>query len=466
MKHLKRILSFLLVLSLLFCGVRAAGAEEAQEAADYLAGLGVFRGSDKGYELDREPTRIEALIMLLRLLGEEETAQDFAGSCIFTDVPRWASCYVAYAYDRGYTKGAIHDPIRQRYVFDTYGAANANMYLTFVLRALGYGEEDFRYTEAVEAAQRLGLLPEGTDTRDFLRGDLALVSRAALSVRVKGQAFTLAEKLGLADTAPAQNAAAITVTAASEDELYSRLNEVVEACMPLRLELQVSGRLAELSNEALLDLALDCGCSWFHKATAYAIPGQSGITLEPEYARSALAWAYWSGLRSDHDSDTYRSVQPLMAKAEEMLLGLQGNQSLSDAQLVRAIHDAIADGASYDSDYNGLYNREADGVLLYGEGVCDSYSYAFWLLCRMAGIPCIRVTGDALGPHSWNKAAIAGTWYNVDVTWDDATYYVGGVLTDSIFYDYYLLSDKTLGSDHSWKQYASMPQAEWDSQAD
>lgn len=465
MKHLKQILSLLLVLSLLLCGVSAAEAGHALEAAEYLAELGVFRGSDDGYELDRAPTRIEALIMLLRLLGEEEAALAFTGACIFTDVPNWAACYVAYAYEQGYTTGAIHDPVRQRYLFDI-GDANANMYLTFVLRALGYGSEDFRYEEAVEMADRLGLLPPGTDTKNFLRGDLALVSRAALSVRVKGQAYTLAEQLGLVSKAPAQNAASLSLTAATEDELYARLNETLEAHMPMRLELQVTGALAELSTDELLELVLDCSCSWFHSVKAYSLPGQNTLTLEPTYARSALAWAYWTGLRSDHDSETYHSVQPLMAKAEELLLKLQGGASLSDAELVRAIHDAIAEGAAYDADYDGTLNQEADGVLLHASGVCDSYSYAFWLLCRMAEIPCIRVAGDALGPHSWNKVAIDGTWYNVDVTWDDAAYYLNGVLTERVFHDYYLVSDETLSSDHSWMQYASMPQALWDSQAD
>lgn len=464
-KQLKRIISLFLILSLLLCGVCAADAGDAQEAAEYLAGLGVFRGSDAGYELDRAPTRIEALIMLLRLLGEEEAALNCTEACIFTDVPGWAARYVAYAYEQGYTTGAIHDSIRQRYLFDV-GDANANMFLTFVLRALGYGAEDFRYEEAVEMADGLGLLPAGTDTKRFLRGDLALVSRAALSVRVKGQAYTLAEKLGLADKTPAQNTASLTLTAATEDELYARLNEALETYMPMRLELQVSGALAELSTDELLDLVLDCSCSWFHTVTAYYIPGQDSMTLEPTYARSALAWAYWTGLRSDHDSDTYRDVQPLMAKAEALLLSLQGDAPLSDAALVRAIHDAIAGSAAYDADYDGVLNQEADGVLLHGSGVCDSYSYAFWLLCRMAEIPCIRVTGDALGPHSWNKVAIEGTWYNVDVTWDDAAYFLNGVLTERVFHDYYLVSDETLAADHSWKQYDSMPQALWDSQAD
>ena len=58
------------------------GATTSQDAVDgyqvqYLAYaqalsvMGLFKGTDVGFELEREPTRLECLIMLIRLLGEE-----------------------------------------------------------------------------------------------------------------------------------------------------------------------------------------------------------------------------------------------------------------------------------------------------------------------------------------------------------------------------------------------------------
>ena len=44
-------------------------ASYEEEAADALNSLGLFSGSEAGYELERTPTRAEALVMLLRLTG-------------------------------------------------------------------------------------------------------------------------------------------------------------------------------------------------------------------------------------------------------------------------------------------------------------------------------------------------------------------------------------------------------------
>jgi len=81
--------------------------------------------------------------------------------------------------------------------FNGTGAANVNMYLTFVLRALGYSDAqgDFSYENPFDLSRALGLLPEGVDTQDFLRADVVLVSYAALSVCCKGSDSTLAGKL-------------------------------------------------------------------------------------------------------------------------------------------------------------------------------------------------------------------------------------------------------------------------------
>ena len=55
----------------------AADIKTAQQAADYLYSLGLFRGTGSNpdgspvYELERTPTRFESVAMLVRLLGAE-----------------------------------------------------------------------------------------------------------------------------------------------------------------------------------------------------------------------------------------------------------------------------------------------------------------------------------------------------------------------------------------------------------
>ncbi len=52
----------------------AAAASTYEDYAECLSDLGFCR-TGNGFELDRAPTRIEGLIMLIRLLGAEEEAK-------------------------------------------------------------------------------------------------------------------------------------------------------------------------------------------------------------------------------------------------------------------------------------------------------------------------------------------------------------------------------------------------------
>ena len=93
-----------------------APAPEARDVTDHetcavaLKQLGLFMGvSDTDFDLERAPTRIEALVMLIRVLGEEEAALNGSWEHPFTDVPVWdgdkANKYVGYAYENGLTNG-------------------------------------------------------------------------------------------------------------------------------------------------------------------------------------------------------------------------------------------------------------------------------------------------------------------------------------------------------------------------
>jgi len=165
------------------------------DRADALKTMNFFRGSDIGYELDRGATRTEALVMLLRLLGEEEEALAFNGEMPFTDVPAWAKNYVAYAYDKGYTKGVSETK------FASNELTTANQYMTFLLRALGYDDEngDFIWNRALDFAKSNGDLTEGEfiqlATSNFLRDHLAYISYQMLFAKMKDGDVTLLDKL-------------------------------------------------------------------------------------------------------------------------------------------------------------------------------------------------------------------------------------------------------------------------------
>lgn len=199
----RRLLSLLLAAVMLFSlvpGVAAAqsGAQTtAQQAADALHSLGLFQGTGTNadgspiYALERSPSRLEALTMLVRVLGQEKQALASASAHPFTDVQPWADAYVGYAYQSGLTKGTSPT---------SFGSGNvdAAQYLTFVLRALGYSDGmwgDFTWNDPFPLATQVDIIPEGVDVNNFRRSDVALISYAALSTKVKGSDQTLAQKL-------------------------------------------------------------------------------------------------------------------------------------------------------------------------------------------------------------------------------------------------------------------------------
>ena len=192
---MKKAISFILCIAL-FIGIMpmsfaARDTSFEETLAQDLKQLGLFYGvSYTDFDLDREPTRIEALVMLIRVLGAEKAALSGTWSHPFTDVPAWADKYVGYGYEHGLANGVGLTK------FGT-GRANAAMYLTFVLRALGYSdiEGDFVWDNPFALASKIGILTNRVDTASFWRADVVLVSYAALGVPVKSGGATLAQNL-------------------------------------------------------------------------------------------------------------------------------------------------------------------------------------------------------------------------------------------------------------------------------
>ena len=192
--------------SLLLAGVLALGmltpafavSDEAVQAADALYALGLFNGTGVDaegkpiYDLDRAPTRNEAITMLVALLGKTEEAKNGTWDIPFTDVADWAKPFVGYAYANGLTSGTSAT---------TYGGdqlVTAAQYLTFVLTALGYKSGvDFQWDKAWELSDKIGLTDGRYNSANntVLRGDVAIISRSALDSEMKSGDMSLLEVL-------------------------------------------------------------------------------------------------------------------------------------------------------------------------------------------------------------------------------------------------------------------------------
>jgi len=157
---------------------------------------GSFTGYGEGFDLEVAPTRLQALIMFIRVLGEEDEALAWTGTTPFTDIAKGSQAeqYVGYAYSKGYTNGYT------KTTFKPAGAVNAYQYTEFVLRAMGYSSaENTNLADTLTRAQAVGVLTEGEaaalQTTTFLRADLVYISYYALHSALPDGVMTLSDLL-------------------------------------------------------------------------------------------------------------------------------------------------------------------------------------------------------------------------------------------------------------------------------
>lgn len=121
---------------------------------------------------------------------------------------------------------------------------------------------------------------------------------------------------------------------------------------------------------------------------------------------------------------------------------------MTDFEKALALHDWLINHADY-SSYRTFFG--AEGVLVYGEGVCQSYAGAYGMLLDAVGISHMPVASQQMD-HIWNLIQLDGEWYHVDVTWDDP---VGGEEQHL----YFGLTDELMAADHTWDNADSLPAA-------
>lgn len=195
---MKKIFSLLMTILILVTATTPILASEDSDNPNYsyalkLKQLGVFVGTTEGFELDRAATRLEGLIMLIRLLGKEKEALAMTNdSCPFDDVPNWAKGYVTYGFKNGLTDGISSTK------FGTLDTLTANQYATFLLRSLQYKDSngDFQWDEAIHFADSIYLLDSYLfEDNQLTRGEVAKLAYDTLKQPLKTQVQTLAELL-------------------------------------------------------------------------------------------------------------------------------------------------------------------------------------------------------------------------------------------------------------------------------
>lgn len=163
--------------------------------ADKLNELGLFNGTDKGYELENSLTREQAAVMLVRLLGAEEEAKEDNYSEKFTDVPkdRWSFPYVMYCYENDITNGTGKNK------FSPETEISPEQFAALVLRTLGYEAApetslDSAVSKMLFSAKKATELAKSDK---LLRGDMVYIIYRALGTKTAdGEifAYSLADR--------------------------------------------------------------------------------------------------------------------------------------------------------------------------------------------------------------------------------------------------------------------------------
>lgn len=126
-------------------------------------------------------------------------------------------------------------------------------------------------------------------------------------------------------------------------------------------------------------------------------------------------------------------------------------KGLTDYEKIKYVNDYVVDNTVYE-----LESEEspytAYSILINGEGVCNGYTLATWLLLYALQIENLYVTGNVGDElHAWNLVKLEGEWYHLDTTWNDPIYMGFFKWLGEPTYDYFLISDEQMKKDHEWE---------------
>lgn len=196
----------------------------------------------------------------------------------------------------------------------------------------------------------------------------------------------------------------------------------------------------------------------FPGRTAFEPPNEDDMSL---YDTTAIrnAWAAGDpyGL-SDYDRAIY--------DAAETVIGQTLWDGMSDYEKEEALYDWMVQTIDYDWTHNDVMvptPRESFtpyGGLVNHVATCLGFATTFQLLMDLAGVECITVIGAAYynaGDHAWNMVRLNGSWYCTDVTWDaNSREHLGSAARWAFFN---ITSDEMAeNGDHQW-DYANTPEA-------
>lgn len=134
-----------------------------------------------------------------------------------------------------------------------------------------------------------------------------------------------------------------------------------------------------------------------------------------------------------YDKETMRQKQNEVSAESKKIISNTITENMSDDEKRLAIYTYLENNCVYDNEAleaakNNNFIKTEDntyedsfnsyGAIVNKKALCQSYAYAYKLLCTMSGIECKIITGYLNGnlPHAWNIVKIDGQWYQTDAT--------------------------------------------------
>lgn len=179
------------------------------------------------------------------------------------------------------------------------------------------------------------------------------------------------------------------------------------------------------------------------------------------YVSSSFRYNYYTNGMTAYIFPCYAEMEESIEEAQAIFdAGVaeslaQVDVSMSDEQKVVVLHDYICSEADYpvlEFDNSGYLTNDRDiwhsayGFFKNKEAVCAGYTLSYSYLLQQLGIESEYVSSDSMG-HAWNRVKLGGSWYNVDITFDNRDNAQGQNTNGSVRHTHLLKSDAYFSSE-------------------
>ena len=148
---------------------------------------------------------------------------------------------------------------------------------------------------------------------------------------------------------------------------------------------------------------------------------QALLNSHPEMFFVSGGYSYYSGKyvtsilpKYNYSGQELKNMQAIYEEGVSKVVSYARSAKTTVGRLLRA-NDYLCANFEYDTSYK-IYSPEL--FFKNSKGVCQAYMLVYRAVLNEFGISNIAVTSQAMN-HTWNMVYLDGSWYHIDVTWND-----------------------------------------------